>query len=55
MANYFDPIPFGLWHSDKQAFAAKLGTSFRETGFAVITDHSVDQAVIAATLTATKA
>lgn len=55
MANYFDPIPFGLWHSDKQAFATKLGTSFRETGFAVITDHSVDQAVIDANLAATKA
>ena len=47
MSELFEPIPYGLWKEDKQAFAERLGRSFRETGFAVITGHPVDQAVIA--------
>ncbi len=47
MTDLFEPIPYPLWKKDKQAFADKLGRSFRETGFAVITDHPVDEAVIA--------
>lgn len=46
MSNLFEPIPYGLWKEDKQAFARQLGNSFRETGFAVITGHPVDQSVI---------
>lgn len=46
MTDLFDPIPYSLWQADKQAFAEKLGRSFRETGFAVITGHPVDDAVI---------
>jgi len=55
MTQYFEPIPYALWHTDKVAFADKLGKSFRETGFAVITGHPVEQSVIDANLAATKA
>ena len=47
MTDLFEPIPYSLWSQDKQAFADRLGRSFRETGFAVITGHPVDQSVIA--------
>lgn len=47
MTDLFEPIPYSLWTEDKQTFANKLGRSFRETGFAVISGHPVDQAVIA--------
>ena len=53
--NLFEPISFNLWSADKAAFAAALGTSFRETGFAVICDHPVSQDIIKDNLTATKA
>ncbi len=46
MTDYFTPISFKLWASDKQAFAQALGASFRETGFAVISDHPIAQAII---------
>ncbi len=55
MTTYFDPIPFALWRADQPAFAAALGASFRETGFAVISGHPVAQATIDANLAATKA
>ena len=46
MSNLFEPIPYSLWKEDKQAFSKRLGSSFRETGFAVITGHPVNQAII---------
>ena len=52
---YFEPIPFPLFARDPVAFAKALGTSFRETGFAVISEHSVDQAVIDRATAAAKA
>ena len=55
MTQYFEPIPYSLWHSDKAAFAEKLGRSFRETGFAVITGHPVPLKTIDDNLAATKA
>mgnify|MGYP002628932876 FL=1 len=55
MTQYFEPIPYLLWHADKAAFAAALGRSFRETGFAVITGHPVAQKTIDDNLAATKA
>lgn len=55
MTQYFKPISYALWRTDKKAFAEALGQSFRETGFAVITDHPVPQSVIDANLAATKA
>ena len=54
MTSYFDPISFDLWKKDKGAFADAIGASFRETGFAVIKDHPVDQTVIDAAVAATK-
>ncbi len=42
----FEPISYSLWKSDKSAFAQKLGDSFRETGFAVISDHTIDSDTI---------
>ncbi len=42
----FDPISFKLWKQEPRAFADRLGASFRETGFAVINDHPIDQSVI---------
>lgn len=42
----FEPISYKLWKQDPKAFAERLGQGFRETGFTVISDHSIDQAVI---------
>lgn len=55
MTDYFKPVPFPLWEKDKAAFADALGRSFRETGFAVISDHPIPQSVIDNNLDATKA
>ncbi|MGJ3230420.1 MAG: isopenicillin N synthase family dioxygenase [Oceanicaulis sp.] len=40
------PVSYRLAERDPDAFASALGASFRETGFAVVSDHPVDQAVI---------
>lgn len=40
------PISFKLWTRDPKAFADQLGRSFRETGFAIVSDHGMDQRVI---------
>lgn len=45
-ASLFEPISYKLWKSDPRAFSDRLGASFRETGFAVIQDHPISQAVI---------
>lgn len=55
MTEYFKPIAYPLWTDDKSAFASAIGSSFRETGFAVIKDHPVDQGVIDRAVAATKA
>lgn len=54
MTEYFTPISFKQWHTDKAGFADALGRSFRETGFAVISDHPIDQSVIDNAITAAK-
>ncbi|MEE2930333.1 MAG: 2-oxoglutarate and iron-dependent oxygenase domain-containing protein [Pseudomonadota bacterium] len=54
MTEYFRPISFKLWFEDKDAFASALGQSFRETGFAVISDHPIDQSVIDRAIDASK-
>jgi len=42
-----DQMPLlSLANMDKAAFAAALGTSFRQFGFAMIGDHGIDQALI---------
>lgn len=45
-AGLFEPISYKLWKQDPKAFSDRLGASFRETGFAVINDHPISQAVI---------
>lgn len=55
MTNYFEPISFSRWPEDKAGFAAAIGRSFRDTGFAVVTDHGLDQAMIDAAIAKTKA
>ena len=44
--DYFTPLSFQLWKTDKSQFAERLGQTFRETGVAVITEHGLDQTVI---------
>lgn len=50
-----DPVSLTRWDSDFTGFANDLAVSFRRTGFAVIADHGIDQALIDAAITDTKA
>ena len=50
-----DRIPFALWHSDRDAFAARFGGALRETGFAIVTGHSIPREAIAAVERGSKA
>lgn len=49
------PVSLKMAETDPQGFADALGRSFREYGFAVIKDHSVDKSVIERALADTKA
>ncbi|WP_310497387.1 2-oxoglutarate and iron-dependent oxygenase domain-containing protein [Sandarakinorhabdus sp.] len=49
------PIPLSLVESDLAAAAAGFGEAFARTGFAVVCDHGIDQALIDRALAATKA
>jgi isopenicillin N synthase-like dioxygenase len=40
------PVSYNLWKTDKAAFAKAFGESFAETGFAVVSDHTIPQGVI---------
>ena len=40
------PVPFGLYARDFDGFSQALGQSFARYGFAVISDHGLDQARI---------
>ena len=42
----FEPVSMKLQASDPAAFAKALGQSFREYGFAAISDHGLDQGLI---------
>jgi isopenicillin N synthase-like dioxygenase len=50
-----DAISFARHASDFSGFAADLGASFEKYGFAVVSDHGIDDALIAAALERTKA
>ena len=39
----FKPIDYRTWKTDPKGFSQKLGQSFRETGFAVISSHGMDE------------
>ena len=54
-ARAIEPVSMTLYDSDFQAFADKLGTSFKRYGFAVIADHGLDGTVIDAALDDAKA
>ena len=43
----FPPVSMTLLETDKARFARELGRSFREYGFAAISDHGLDEALIA--------
>ncbi len=49
------PIPLGLVETDLDAAAAAFGDAFGRTGFAVVADHGVPDAVVDRALVATKA
>jgi len=49
-----DPISFNLWRDNKAAFAKAFGESFKETGFAIISDHTIAQNIIDAADAASK-
>ena len=55
MTEFFSPISFQQWTNDKHAFSQALGQSFRETGFAVISDHPIAQGIIDRAIAASKA
>lgn len=50
----FQPVPYELWSTDPQSFADQLGASFRETGFAVVSGHPLDEAILNTGLEAAK-
>lgn len=50
----FKPVPYGLWSTDPSGFAAALGASFRETGFAVVSGHNLDANVLESGLRAAR-
>jgi isopenicillin N synthase-like dioxygenase len=49
------PVSYNLWAKDKPAFAKAFGESFAETGFAVVSDHTIPADVIACASDQTKA
>ncbi len=54
-ADLFKPVPYELWREDPSAFSDRLGASFRETGFAVVSGHTLDGATLDRGLAAAKA
>lgn len=48
------PVSYDLWHKDKAAFAKAFGESFLETGFAVVSDHTISQDTISQAAADTK-
>ena len=50
-----EPVSMSLYDTDFQAFAERLGASFRRYGFAVVSDHGLDETVIAAAIEDAKA
>ena len=49
------PVSYAQHHTDPEGFAEALGGSFRKYGFAVVSDHGLDQALIDGALARTKA
>jgi isopenicillin N synthase-like dioxygenase len=54
-ASVIEPVSYARYETDFDGFARDLGASFRRWGFAVISDHGLDQAAIDAALDQAKA
>lgn len=54
-AKGIEPVSMTLYDTDFQAFADKLGGSFKRYGFAVVADHGLDETVIEAAIDDAKA
>jgi len=54
-ASAIPPVSMQLEAADRHAFATALGASFRRFGFAVVSDHGLDPAVIEGCLSQTRA
>ena len=54
-ARGIEPVSMTQYDTDFQAFADKLGGSFKRYGFAVVSDHGLDEAVIEAAIDDAKA
>jgi isopenicillin N synthase-like dioxygenase len=50
-----EPVSYNLWSEDKAAFAKAFGESFLETGFAVVSDHTISREAIQTASDQTKA
>lgn len=50
-----EPVSYNLWSKDKAAFAKAFGESFLETGFAVVSDHTIPKRAISLAAEQTKA
>lgn len=50
-----EPVSYNLWSKDKAAFAKAFGESFLETGFAVVSDHTIPKDAIITAAEQTKA
>ncbi len=50
-----EPVSMTLYDSDFQAFADRLGASFKRYGFAVISEHGLDESVIGSAVDDAKA
>ena len=54
-ADTINAVSFRRHHEDFEGFAQDLGSSFARYGFAVISDHELDQAQIEAALASARA
>jgi isopenicillin N synthase-like dioxygenase len=50
-----EPVSYSLYDTDFETFSARLGASFERSGFAVVSDHGLDPALIEGALARTKA
>ena len=53
-ASALRPVSLDLWRRDATAFAAALGASFEQSGFAIVEDHGLDQGRIDTALDSAK-
>ena len=54
-ATHINPVSYKLWTTDKAAFAKAFGASFDETGFAIVSDHTIPATAITSAAAQAKA